>query len=122
MGVALMADLDKDTVDFVPTLSLIHISLDADGSYTLMHADGTIDLGGSDRLAILLDPSSSAFKQFENDFSAGPAHVYTAVAGAASAGPVYVLSLIHILWGSSIFTWPGRRLFRLSMFIRAPCK
>ena len=32
-----------------------------------MHADGTIDLGGSDRLAILLDPSSSAFKKFEND-------------------------------------------------------
>ena len=43
------------------------LTLDADGSYTLMHADGTIDLGGSDRLAILLDPSSSAFKKFEND-------------------------------------------------------
>lgn len=41
------------------------LTLDADGSYTLMHADGTIDLGGSDRLAILLDPSSSAFKKFE---------------------------------------------------------
>ena len=43
------------------------LTLDADGSYTLMHADGAIDLGGSDRLAILLDPSSSAFKKFEND-------------------------------------------------------
>ena len=43
------------------------LTLDADGSYTLMHADGSIDLGGSDRLAILLDPSSSAFKKFEND-------------------------------------------------------
>ena len=43
------------------------LTLGADGSYTLMHADGTIDLGGSDRLAILLDPSSSAFKKFEND-------------------------------------------------------
>ena len=43
------------------------LTLDADGSYTLMHADGTIDLGGSDRLAILLDPTSSAFKKFEND-------------------------------------------------------
>ncbi len=44
------------------------LTLDADGSYTLMHADGTIDLGGSDRLAIPLDPSSSsAFKKFEND-------------------------------------------------------
>ena len=27
----------------------------------------SIDLGGSDRLAILLDPYSSAFKKFEND-------------------------------------------------------
>ena len=43
------------------------LTLGADGSYTLMHADGTIDLGGSDRLAILLDPSSSAFKKFENN-------------------------------------------------------
>ena len=42
------------------------LTLGADGSYTLMHADGTIDLGGSDRLAILLD-SSSAFKKFEKD-------------------------------------------------------
>ena len=43
------------------------MTLGADGSYTLMHADGTIDLGGSDRLAILLDPSYSAFKKFENN-------------------------------------------------------
>ncbi|WP_354830782.1 autotransporter-associated beta strand repeat-containing protein [Akkermansia muciniphila] len=43
------------------------LTLGADGSYTLMHADGDIDLGGSDRLAILLDPSSSAFKKFENN-------------------------------------------------------
>ena len=48
--------------------------------------DGTIDLGGSDRLAILLDPSSSAFKKFENN----------AYLVMENGNLVLVLSLIHI--------------------------
>lgn len=43
------------------------LTLGPDGIYTLMKADGTIDFGGGDKIGILLDPSSSAFKKFENN-------------------------------------------------------